>query len=385
MEEIRQFAEQLCALTGLTGTSMRVLTDATLVVAVLIISWLAYKICRGLIAPLLVKFVGKTSATWDDVVFNKKTLRAACMLVPAIIIWMFIPDVFARHPDLEEFLARLTAIYITVMAMKLAMSVVNSFKEIGSASDSPNRQYLHTFCGVANIIVGFICLIVMVAIAIGKSPLTLFAGLGATSAVLMLVFQDTLTGMLAGLRLTSNKMVKVGDWIRVDNAGINGTVEEITLTTVKVRNFDNTILTVSPKTLVDETFQNMQTMCEGPGRRVSRELYLDFHSIHLVDEELAESLVAKGYAKKEDIKENTVNLTLFRQYMDYYITNCEGVAAEMSCVVRESDPTANGLPVEFYFFTKAKDWKPYEYQTSIIMEYVYAILPDFQLSVYQRV
>lgn len=385
MEEIRQFAEQLSALTGLVGTPMQLLTDAALVAAVLLIAWIAYMICHSLIVPLIIKLVGKTSATWDDVIFNKSILHSVCMLVPAVIFWMFIPDIFARHPSLEEFLARLTAIYIAVLAMKLATSVINTFKAMGNASDSPNRQYMHTFCGVANIIVGFVCVIVIVAIAIGKSPLALFAGLGATSAVLMFVFQDTLTGMLAGLRLTSNRMLKVGDWIRVDSAGINGNVEEITLTTVKVRNFDNTILTVSPKTLVDETFQNMQTMCEGPGRRASRELYIDFKTIRLVDDKLADRLVSKGYAKREDIKENTVNLTLFRQYMDDYITHCDGVAAEMSCVVRQSDPTPNGLPIEFYFFTKAKDWKPYEYQTSAIMEYVYAILPDFDLAVYQRV
>ena len=156
------------------------------------------------------------------------------------------------------------------MTVRLITVLITSFAQLETSHSSSVRQYIKTFCGVLKIVVIFIAVIVTVAIIFGKSPLSLLAGLGATSAVLMLVFKDTIEGLVAGIRLTSNEMVKKGDWITVPSTTADGIVEEISLTTVKVRNYDNTIVTVSPITLVNGSFQNWKGMQQSSGRRVKR-------------------------------------------------------------------------------------------------------------------
>ena len=235
------------------------------------------------------------------------------------------------------------------------------------------------------IIVLFLGVIVIISILIDRSPLTLLAGLGATSAVLMLVFKDSITGLVAGIRLTSNNMVRKGDWITVSKAGANGIVEDITLSTVKVRNFDQTIVTVPPQKLIEDSFQNWQGMQEGIGRRVNRTLYIDFRSIAIASDELKTKLATEGLMNPEDMKGETVNLTLFRRYMDRWLCERDDVVKETTYFVRQLEPTANGLPIEIYFFLKQKEWKTYENHLAEIMERVYALVPVFGLRIYQRI
>ena len=224
----------------------------------------------------------------------------------------------------------------------------------------------------------------MVAIAIDRSPLTLIAGLGATSAVLMLVFKDTISGLVAGIRLTSNDMLHRGDWITVPKEGINGTVEDIALTTVKVRNFDNTILTIAPQALVDGTFQNWQGMRQSEGRRVKRLVYIDFRSIRPIDDTVRQLLVTSYGFKPGEVEGRRVNLTLFRQYAERHLASLQEVNTDLLFVVRQLEATNTGLPLEFYFFLRQKEWKPYEHLMADIMEGFYAAMPDFGLAVYQR-
>ena len=373
------FSEQMTAFAA----------DAILVVAALLLSWLAYAVCHHLVIPLTVRLTEKTNVDWDDVLFNKYTLRKACMIVPAIVMWMLIPHIFYRYPMVETVLERLTAIYITVASMKLAIAIVESIKMLDSDQRTARHQYLHTFCGVLKIIVIFISIIAIVAIVINRSPLTLLAGLGATSAVLMLVFKDAISGLVAGVRLTSNDMLHKGDWITVEKSGINGIVEEITLTTVKVKNFDNTTLTITPQTLVEDSFQNWNTMQQGEGRRVTRRVYFDFRFIRTIDDATRQRLREKGYVGKglltaEEISRQAVNLTLFRNYAERYIAHHEDVNPALTFMVRQHEATPTGLPVEFYFFLHEKEWKSYEKKMATILEHFYAAIPDFGLSIYQR-
>lgn len=385
MDEIRQYAEWIASMANMSGTAMTIGADLMLVAVSLLLAWIAFNISYRILLPIILKIATRTTATWDDTIFNRKTLKAACMLVPAIIIWLLVPPIFMRHPDLEEFLSRLAAIYISLLAAKFGITFVDSFKDLGENSASAKQQYLHTFCGVLRIAIIFVSIIVIAAIAIGRSPATLFAGLGATSAVLMLVFKDTISGLVAGIKLTSNEMLQKGDWITIDKSGINGIVEDISMTTVKVRNFDNTIITVAPQTLVDDSFQNWKGMQTGDGRRVARTLLIDFNSIRILDEEEKASLVEKGYATEEKTKGEVVNLTLFRQFIERKIGASDLVNNGMPFLVRQFEPTDTGLPIQLYFFLKEKAWKPYEHQAAELMEYVYATLPAFSLRIYQRI
>lgn len=387
MNEITKYIEDLLASTSLTGGWLSFVTISVLCACVALIAWLAYLLCIKVVSPLTTRIINHTDVVWDDYLLNPQTIRAACNIVPAIIVWMLMPPIFFAHPIIQSLILKATAIYITIATMRLVTTFIGSLKLFDNNNDkrSATQQYLHSFCGVLKIIVLFLGVIIIISIIIDRSPLTLLAGLGATSAVLMLVFKDSITGLVAGIRLTSNNMVRKGDWITMDKAGANGVVEDITLSTVKVRNFDQTIVTVPPQKLIEDSFQNWQGMQEGIGRRVKRVLYIDFRSIAIVNDELKQKLAADGLMKKEEMKGEVVNLTLFRRYMDRWLAQRDDVVKEATYFVRQLEPTANGLPIEIYFFLKQKEWKSYENHLAEIMERMYALVPVFGMRIYQRI
>lgn len=387
MNELTKYIEHLLASTTLTGGWLSFVTLSVLCAVVALIAWLAYMLCVKVLAPITVRITRRTDVVWDDYLLNPQVLRSACHVVPAIVVWQLMPPLFFAYPIIQALLMKATAIYITVAAMRLVVAFISSLKLFDTNNDtrSAAQQYFHSFCGVLKIIVLFLGVIIIISIVIDRSPLTLLAGLGATSAVLMLVFKDSITGLVAGIRLTSNNMVRKGDWITMDKAGANGVVEDITLSTVKVRNFDQTIVTVPPQKLIEDSFQNWQGMQEGIGRRVKRVLYIDFRSIAIVNDELKQKLAADGLMKKEEMKGEVVNLTLFRRYMDRWLAQRDDVVKEATYFVRQLEPTANGLPIEIYFFLKQKEWKSYENHLAEIMERMYALVPVFGMRIYQRI
>lgn len=387
MNEITKYIEQLLASTSLTGGWLSFVTLSLLCACVALIAWLVYMLCIKVLSPLATRIISHTDVVWDDYLLNPQTIRAACNIVPAIIVWMLMPPLFFEHPIIQSLILKATAIYITIASMRLVTTFIGSFKLFDSDNDkrTATQQYLHSFCGVLKIIVLFLGVIIIISIIIDRSPLTLLAGLGATSAVLMLVFKDTITGLVAGIRLTSNNMVRKGDWITVSKTGANGTVEDITLSTVKVRNFDNTIVTVPPQKLIEDSFQNWHGMEESSGRRVTRAIYIDFRSITIASDELKKTLAAEGLMKMEEMNGDVINLTLFRRYMERWLELRDDVVTNATFLMRQLDPTENGLPIEIYFFLKQKEWKAYEHHLAEIMEWMYALVPKFGLKIYQRI
>ena len=383
MENIRIFVEELISLTGLSGSAVPVLRHVLLVLIAILLAVLAGLLCRRIIVPIVRRLTAHTDARWDDVLFGEKVLISACHIVPAIVIWQLLPLVFYQYPVVRALLTRATAIYITVMTVRLVLVFISAVKELEGDERSARQQYLYSFMGVVRIVIIFVAVIIVVAIVLDRDPMKLFAGLGATSAVLMLVFQDTIKGLVAGIRLTSNDMLHKGDWITVPKAGANGIVEDMSLTTVKIRNFDNTMVTVTPQSLVDDSFQNWNGMQQGEGRRVNRTVHYDFRSIRVVDEALRKQLLDKKYFKAGEVKTGMVNMTLYRQYLAAWLSHHPLVNPDMTLMVRQMDPTPEGLPVEFYFFLKEKEWVPYENQMAEIMEHIYAVTPDFGLQIYQ--
>ena len=388
MEQIRITIEQWCQQCGIS-TSMSVFAaDILLVLSAILLSWLAFSVCHRIVLPLTVRITEKTQAAWDDVLPNKHPLTKACLEVPAIVLWMFIPHIFYRYPMMELILERVTSIYITLVSTKLGLAIIDSIRALDTDHRSARHQYMLTFCGVLKIIVIFFAVIAIVSIVIDRSPLRLLAGLGATSAVLMLVFKDTISGLVAGIRLTSNDMLHKGDWITVGKAGINGVVDDITLTTVKVRNYDNTTVTITPQTLVDESFQNWNTMTQGEGRRVTRRVYIDFRSIRRFDLSLRERVMRNHYLDEklvtmDEITDDKVNLTTFRRYADRYLATLPEINTDMLYMVRQLESTPNGLPLEFYFFLREKSWKNYENIMDDILEHLFVAMRDFGLHPFQ--
>lgn len=433
MEEIRRFVDEMITWAGITGDYVPMLRHILLTIIAVLLAMLSDFLCRKILVPLISKITEKTEISWDDVLLNKKVLTSACHIVPAVVIWSLMPLIYLEYPIFKEILERATGIYIVVMSVRTALVFIGSFKGLENSEErrSSAQQYFHTFCGVLRILMLFVAGVVVVAILLGKNPMTLFAGLGATSAVLMLVFKDTILGLAAGVRLTSNDMLHKGDWITVKSVDANGIVEEMSLTTVKVRNFDNTIVTISPATLVNGSFQNWIGMQKSGGRRVKRVVYFDFRSVRLVDEALKQTLLAKHFAtedsfklketlqkalakdgihvseisaesavpsdedlEKEGIKEGAdllnpaalapTNLQLYRRFMEKYLRQRPEVNTELTLMVRHMEATQCGLPIEFYFFIKDKVWVNYEHILADIMEHAYALANEFGLKIYEQ-
>lgn len=384
MNQIRSVVEELIQMCGITGMAVPVVRYVSMSLAAIFFSWLSYIIAKKLLIPVINRLTARTKAKWDDVLFNRDVLLKVCAIVPAVVIYKLLPLVFYEAPFVQEMLNRLTSIYITVASVQLGIAVINSFRNLETTQSSSRQQYLQSFCGVLKIVAIFIGVIVVVALVIGKSPMKLFAGLGATSAVLMLVFKDTIEGLVAGIRLTSNDMIRRGDWITVPSTPVDGEVMEMTLTTVKVQNFDNTIVTVSPKTLVDGSFQNWKGMQESGGRRVKRLVYFDFLSIKPATQELKDMCQEKGFLTAQELKGDLTNLCLYRKYMENWLRKSPEVNTSLTCMVRQLEATNTGLPIEFYFFLSNKEWIVYEHNMAEIMEWAYTMAPVFGLHIYER-
>lgn len=384
MNQIRSVVEDLIQMCGITGVAVPVVRYVSMSLAAIFFSWLSYIIAKKLLIPVINRLTARTKAKWDDVLFNHDVLLKVCAIVPAVVIYKLLPLVFYEAPFVQEMLNRLTSIYITVASVQLGIAVINSFRNLETTQSSSRQQYLQSFCGVLKIVAIFIGVIVVVALVIDKSPMKLFAGLGATSAVLMLVFKDTIEGLVAGIRLTSNDMIRRGDWITVPSTTVDGEVMEMTLTTVKVQNFDNTIVTVSPKTLVDGSFQNWKGMQESGGRRVKRLVYFDFLSIKPATQELKDMCQEKGFLTAQELKGDLTNLGLYRKYMENWLRKSPEVNTNFTCMVRQLEATNTGLPIEFYFFLSNKEWIVYEHNLAEIMEWAYTMAPVFGLHIYER-
>lgn len=234
MRTIQIFIDHLLVVSGFHGSEVPVLRHVLLILVAALLSVLSYLFFRVVLVPLITRMTRDRSLTYANVIFERPVLLAFCGIVPAVVIWKLLPMVFFQYPFVRMVLTRLTAIYLTFATVRLCFTFISQLKLFGNGRRTSKQQYILSFLGVVRIIVAFLAVVVTVSIIIDRSPMTLLAGLGATSAVLMLVFQDTIQGLVAGIRLTSNDMLHVGDWITVDSAGADGIVTEMSLTTVKV-------------------------------------------------------------------------------------------------------------------------------------------------------
>ena len=384
LDNIKIVVEHFIELSGLSGGIVPVVRHVLLALLATLIAWLSGKICSTFIVPIVTKITSKTLSSWNNVFFNKRILNTVSNIIPAVVIWQLLPLVFYQYPFIENIVRRLTAVYIAVMASKIVLVLLKNLEELDTQTDSSMRQYAKSFLGVLRIVVLFITTIIMIAILFNKNPLSLIAGLGATSAILMLVFKDTIEGLVAGIKLNSNKMISKGDWIVVPSTPANGIVEEITLTTVKVRNFDNTTVTVSPTTLANGSFQNWRSMKDGLGRKVNRLIYFDFRSIKFVSDEQKQALKAAKICTDEQLTGNCINIALFRAYIEAYLLSKPEVCKETTVLVRQVEATQCGLPLEVVFFIKNSPEIHYEHTLADIMEWCYASTAHFGLTIYQQ-
>jgi miniconductance mechanosensitive channel len=352
--------------------------------AVVLIIVVINLLCRRLVIPLIKRLTRSTRSTWDDILFNDTLLRDTTHLVPPILVAVLLPMVFMEGHNMLEFLLKVNTIYLVVVIAKLLCTLLSSLYELSYQQDRLKNHPLKGVYQMLKIVVVCVALIIIVSVLIDKNPGYILTALGASAAVLMLVFKDMILGLVAGVQLSANDMLRPGDWISMPKHGADGDVLEVTLTTVKVQNWDKTITTIPPYALVSDSFQNWRGMKESGGRRVKRSVYIDMRSISFCTEEQMTDFEQKGWLNGVEREDKfVVNLHIFRNYLENYLRSHHQVNQKLIIMVRQLQPTAQGLPLELYFVSDGTDWVPYEHLQSEIFEHVFAVLPTFGLRVFQ--
>jgi miniconductance mechanosensitive channel len=372
-------------------------------VSISLVAWLADYVSRVIIIKIIHRLARKTTTTWDDHLVEKRFFHRISHIVPAIVVYFSIGLVLLHYPKLTEVIRSGIDIYIIVMVVMAIDAFINAshleYQSLEIAKTRPIKGYIQ----VAKIIVFFISGILILSILLHKDPSRLLTGLGAMAAVLLLVFKDTILGFVASIQLSANDMVRVGDWITMPNRGTDGNVVEISLNTVKVQNFDKTISTIPTYSLVSESFTNWRGMeCSG-GRRIKRSISIDMKSVKFCDDKLLgklaqhsviNSLIEKHLPLKQSKKsENEIavsdfhrltNLGIFRKYIEAFLKNQENIRKDLNMVVAELQPTETGIPIQVVVFSKDIKATGYENLQSEIFEHILAVLPEFELKVFQN-
>ena len=369
---------------GVAEGNLLTVQRIVVIAAILLIAYVLDMICRKIVMPGVRKVTAKTQITWDDYLLNDDVLNNVCHLIPPVVVYVLIPFAFPHEPALLEFVLKICWIYITVVGMKLVCAFLTSLYTISSEHEKLKNHSMKGFYQMIKLIVICIGSIIIISTLIDKDPIAILTGLGAGTAILMLVFQDTIKGLVAGVQLTANDMLRPGDWITMPKYGADGDVIEVTLTTVKVRNWDKTITTVPPYALVNDSFQNWRGMFDMGGRRVKRSINIDMNTVRFcTEEELTEFKKQPWMEGFEETGKEEVNLYIFRHYVMYYLKHHPKVHQELIMTVRQLQPTAQGIPIELYFFSANTAWLRYEHLQAEVFDHVLAMLHKFDLKVFQ--
>ena len=359
------------------------------------VSFLIAEVIYRLAQLVLKRLLRLHSYTFLKKMSEHNAIRKHSHIIPPVMMLALLPLAFDSNSILFRYCEKIVWLYF---AFTLTISVNSLITVIGETVFNNSRYHNRPIKGlvqIAKIVVGILMAIVAVSILTNKSPLYLIGGLGAFAAVLMLITKDSIMGFVGGYLLLENDMIRIGDWIEMPGSAINGIVYDISLTIVKVRNFDNTMATIPPYTLINESFINWRGMKESGGRRIARGYVVKLNNIYPCDKDFIERILGKeeklrnfiseyGKEKLESNSESIdTNVGLFRLYADKYLREHPRIRKDMLIMVRTLEPTGNGLPLQFYCFTDTTDWKEYENIQSQIMEHFASVMPLFELYPYQ--
>ena len=374
--------EQLLKDLGIDTGHNELLQWAVIIIGAFLLFYICEFFSKKVVIPIVRRFTNSTTSKWDDILLNNDTLKNLCRLAPGIIASFILPFILEADSTILVFCMKLCKTYVAIIGVGLLCTIFTSLYQITHESEKTKDHTLQGVFQMLKIVVISIGAIVVVSIFFDKDPSNLLAGLGASAAILMLVFKDSILGLVAGIQLSANDMLRPGDWIAMPKYGADGFVIDVTLTTVKVQNWDNTITTIPPYALVSDSFQNWRGMFSSGGRRVKRSINIDTNSITFCEGELRKNLIKKGLIKADE-EQKQVNLTLFREWLEEWLRNHPAIHKEMIVMVRQLQPTAHGLPLELYFFSSNTAWVAYEHLQAEIFEYIYAILPEYGLKAFQ--
>lgn len=368
---------------GVSESITLLLLRICILLAMFIVALVIDRICRKAIVPVIRKITTRTEFKWDDYLLGDQVLNDVCTLIAPIVVYILMS--FALPDDsIMSFVLKLCRVYIIAVFMKLLCSVISSLYAMTSEHDRLKNRSMKGFYQMLKLAIICIGTIIIISTLVGKDPMVLLTGLGAGTAILMLVFQDTIKGFVAGIQLIANDMLRPGDWITMPKYGVDGDVMEVTLTTVKVRNWDKTIVTVPPYALVNDSFQNWRGMFDTGGRRIKRSVNIDMNTVRFCTKEELESYKQQPWMEGFEATGNEeVNLYIFRHYIEYYLRHHPKVNSEMIMTVRQLQPTAHGMPVELYFFSADTRWLKYEHLQAEVFDHVLAMLHKFGLKAFQ--
>ncbi len=368
--------------TQILGMDMQVRIIVAL--GLVVVAYLVDFLCCRFVVPLVHRVAEKTSYTWDNYLTGGRVLHNSFHLIPPVVFLFALPLLFPEHTQFTSIATKFLYIYVIIVACRLVCEFISSLYGISNESEALRNKPMKGVYQMLKVVVICISVILVIGVLLEKDFTTLIAGLGASAAVLLLIFRDTILGLVAGVQLSAHDMLRPGDWIMMDKYGVNGEVEEVTLNTVKVRNWDNTITTVPPYVLVSDSFKNWRGMRESGGRRVARAVRIDMNSIRFCSDDELSRFSGKEWAAGLDLSGEIVNLKLFRVASEHYLRSLSSVNTDLRIMVRQLEPTSEGLPLQFYFFTREKEWGLHEQIASDVIEYLIASMPEFGLRVYQK-
>ncbi len=377
-------------------------------IVMLLVAWLADFITKKFLLQILIRVSKKTATTWDDILVENKVFNKLAHIVPALIL-LSTANILLVDPEHEILLKIIIAaikIFIVLTVLLSIDAFINSLFKIYMTLEISKTRHIKGYVQIVKIIFYAVAIILIISIIRNKPPNNILAGIGAMAAVLLLVFKDTILGFVASIQLSGNDMVRIGDWITMLSHGADGDVIDITLNTVKVQNFDKTISTIPTYALVSESFSNWRGMQESGGRRIKRHVLIDMKSVKFCTPELinkykkiqrltnyiaGKEKELNEYNEKNAIDNSVVvngrrmtNIGIFRAYLEEYLKNHPDIHKDMTLLIRQLQPSEKGIPIEIYVFTNTTNWGVYEGIQADIFDHIMAVLPEFELSVYQN-
>ncbi|MCL4146342.1 UNVERIFIED_CONTAM: hypothetical protein GTU68_064727 [Idotea baltica] len=390
---------------GLDLSVADILARGLIFVLIVVLSLISYVLSKHFILKGLTTIISWTATQWDDLILRKKVFNRLAYLAPAIVVYILIPIPFAGYDWFITLINGGVLIYMIAMGILAIDAFLDASLAFYKTYEVSNRIPIKGFIQVFKIFIYFTSGVFIISILLNKTPIYLFSSLGALTAVLMFIFKDSILGFVAGIQLSANRMVANGDWIEMPKYGADGNIIEIALTTVKVQNWDKTITTIPTYALITESFKNWRGMSESGGRRIKRAISLDMNTIQFCTEEMLDRFSKIQYItsyiekKKIELQENNeleqvdnsslvngrrmTNIGTFRAYVEAYLINHPMINKEMTFLIRQLAPTEHGLPIELYVFSKDQEWANYERIQANIFDHILAVVPEFDLQVFQ--
>lgn len=375
------------------------------IILIALLSWVADFIARRILLSVIHALVKKSKATWDDYFFEQRVFRNLAHLVPAFIVYESLDYIFNDVPAAIPYLQKLVVLYVIVLGVSLVNRTLRALENWTAMNEKYANTPIRTISQVIRILAFFGAVIAIISILTGTKAGNILGALAGTTAIIILVFQDSIKGLLANFQIHMYDLLKVGDWITFSKYGVDGDVLSIDLTTVKVQNFDKTVSTVPATAFVSDSFVNWRGMSESGARRIKRNIHIDITSIRHLDEGLADSLreidlihdfMVKRQAEIDANNEKRgiqgasklngrrqTNVGLYRKYVEFYLNNHPGIHHDFTLMVRQLQPTTEGLPIEVYCFTNTIVWQEYEGIMADIFDHLYAATRHFDLALFQ--